>query len=179
MRYHSVNARRALERGELDIALFKRDAGEGGGIAAWPERLQWVASRTHPIDFRRDPLPLVMNEQGCLYRNRMIHAMEAAGRTWHMAYTSPNLASIQAAVSVGIGVSILPEVAILSEHRVLRRTDGFPPITNTEVALVADPNANAATRRLAEILCEFCSMNKKQRTASSHRWVAAPARAQR
>jgi DNA-binding transcriptional LysR family regulator len=34
----SMNARRALERGELDIALFKRDAGEGGGIAAWPER---------------------------------------------------------------------------------------------------------------------------------------------
>jgi hypothetical protein len=51
--------------------------------------VQWVASRTHPIDFRRDPLPLVMNEQGCLYRNRMIHAMEAAGRTWHMAYTAP------------------------------------------------------------------------------------------
>jgi DNA-binding transcriptional LysR family regulator len=165
----SVNARRALERGELDIALFKRDAGEGGGIAAWPERLQWVASRKHPIDFRRDPLPLVMNEQGCLYRNRMIHAMEAAGRAWHMAYTSPNLSSIQAAVSVGIGVSILPEVAILPEHRVLRRKDGFPPITNTEVALVAAPDASAATRRLAEILCEFCSIKKMQRTASSLR----------
>jgi DNA-binding transcriptional LysR family regulator len=55
----SVNARRALERGELDIALFKRDAGEGGGTAAWPERLHWVTSRKHPIDFRRDPLPIV------------------------------------------------------------------------------------------------------------------------
>src|SRR5499426_2262558 len=153
----SVNARRALERGELDIALFKRDAGEGGGIAAWPERLQWVASRKRPIDFRRDPLPLVMNEQGCLYRNRMIHVMEAAGRAWHMAYTSPNLSGIQAAVSVGIGVSILPEVAILPEHRVLRRKDGFPAITNTEVALVAAPNASPATRRLAEVLREFCS----------------------
>jgi len=63
----SVNARRALERGELDIALFKRDASEGGGIAAWPERLQWVASRKRPIDFRRDPLPLVMNE------HRVVH----------------------------------------------------------------------------------------------------------
>src|SRR5262249_46577117 len=73
----SVNARRALERGELDIALFKRDAGEGGGIAAWPERLHWIASYKYPIDFRRDPLPLVMNEQGCLYRARMIHTLEA------------------------------------------------------------------------------------------------------
>src|SRR6185295_1225661 len=165
----SVNTRRSLERGELDIALFKRDAGEGGGIASWPERLHWVTSRKRPIDFRRDPLPLVMNEQGCLYRNRMIHAVEAGGRAWHMAYTSPSLAGIQAAVSVGIGVSILPEVAILPEHRVLRRKDGFPPITNTEVALVAAPDASAATRRLAEILCEFCSIKKMQRTASSLR----------
>ncbi len=47
-----------------DLALFKRDAGERGGIAAWPERLHWVTSRKHPIDFRRDPLPLVMSEQG-------------------------------------------------------------------------------------------------------------------
>ena len=87
----SVQSRRALERGELDLALFKRDAGEDGGIAAWPERLHWVTSQQHPIDFRRDPLPLVMSEQGCLYRNRMIHALEAAGRAWHIAYTSPNL----------------------------------------------------------------------------------------
>src|SRR5262245_38697116 len=50
----SVNSRRALERGELDIALYKRDAGEGGGIAAWPERHHWITSRRYPIDFRRD-----------------------------------------------------------------------------------------------------------------------------
>src|SRR5215813_2332470 len=145
------------ERRELDLALYKRDAGESGGIAAWPERLHWVTSRKHPINFHRDPLPFCMSEQGCLYRNRMIHAAEAAGRAWHMAYTSPSIIGIQAAVSAGIGVSILPEVAILPEHRVLKSKDGFPTITNTEVALVAAPNASPATRRLAEILREFCS----------------------
>ena len=153
----SVQARRAIERGELDLALFKRDAGESGGIAAWPERLHWITSREHPIDFRRDPLPFVMYEQGCLYRNRMIHAAEAAGRAWHMAYVSPSLAGIQAAVSAGIGVSILPEVAILPEHRVLKWKDGFPAITNTEVVLVTAANASPATRRLAELLRDFCS----------------------
>lgn len=163
----SVNARRALERGELDIALFKRDAGEAGGIAAWPERLYWVTSRKYPIDFRRDPLPLVMNEQGCLYRARMIHAAEAAGRAWHMAYTSPNLSGIQAAVSVGIGVSILPEVAILPEHRALRRNDGFPEITNTEVALVTAPHASPATCRLAEVLREFCAATNRRKDGQS------------
>jgi DNA-binding transcriptional LysR family regulator len=161
----SVQSRRALERGELDLALYKRDAGERGGIAAWPERLHWVTSRKHPIDFDRDPLPLAMSEQGCLYRARMIHAIESAGRAWHMAYTSPSVLGIQAAVSVGLGISILPEVAILPEHRALKRSDGFPAITNTEVALVAAPNASPATRSLAEVLARFCSTHDPRKAA--------------
>jgi DNA-binding transcriptional LysR family regulator len=153
----SVAMQGALERGELDLALFKREAGSSGGIAAWPERLHWITSAKHPIDFQRDPLPLAMSEQGCLYRARMIHAVEAAGRTWHMAFTSPNLPGIQAAVAVGLGVSILSEVAILPDHRIMSTADGFPPITNTEIALVQAENASPATRRLAEVLADFCS----------------------
>src|SRR6476619_2966323 len=49
----SDRMRRALERGEIDLALFKRDAEETGGIAAWPERLHWVTSRRRPVAFRR------------------------------------------------------------------------------------------------------------------------------
>jgi DNA-binding transcriptional LysR family regulator len=161
----SVQARRAIERGELDLALYKRDAGESGGIAAWPERLHWVTSCKHPSDFHRDPLPLVMNEPGCLYRNRMIHAAEAAGRAWRMAYTSPSLSGIQAAVSAGIGVSILPEVAVLEGHRVLKTEDGFPAITDTEIALAAAPHASPATHRLAELLADFCSSAVSRSTA--------------
>ena len=161
----SVELRRALERGELDLALFKREGGEKGGIASWPERLHWVTSKQRPIDYHRDPLPLVMADQGCLYRNRMIHSIEAAGRTWHIAYTSHNLAGIQAAVSVGLGVSILPDIAILPEHRVLKTKDGFPTITNTEVVLVAATDASPATRRLAEILSDFCSTIQPRKVA--------------
>jgi DNA-binding transcriptional LysR family regulator len=153
----SVELRQALERGELDLALFKRNAGEHGGIASWPERLSWVTSRAHPVAFERDPLPLIMSEQGCLYRARMIHAAEAAGRSWHIAYVSPNMVGIQAAVSAGLGISILPDVAILPTHRALDHGDGFPPITSTEVALVAAAHPSPPTRRLAELLKDFCS----------------------
>ena len=102
-------------------------------------------------------MPLVVFPQGCLYRNRAIHALESAGRAWHVTYTSPNFSGIQAAVSVGLGVSILPEVAILADHRVLRPKDGFPSVSNTELALQAAPTASPATRRLAELLAEFCN----------------------
>jgi DNA-binding transcriptional LysR family regulator len=153
----SVKLHSDLERGELDLALMKRDAGGSGAIAIWPEHLHWVTSRNHPIEASDGSVPLAVFPQGCLYRNRAIHALEAAGRGWHIAYTSPNFAGIQAAVSAGLGVSILPAPAILADHRVLGPKDRFPAISNTELALVVAPDASPATRRLAELLAEFCN----------------------
>jgi DNA-binding transcriptional LysR family regulator len=153
----SISLRRDIERGELDLALLKRDLGEVGALCCWPERLCWVTSRRQPIDIRRDPIPLAVFPQGCLYRNRAIHALEAAGRAWHIAYVSPNFSSIQAAVSAGFGVSILPSSAILKDHLALTGKKGLPPVDNTELALLVRPNASPATRGIAELLTNFCN----------------------
>ncbi len=153
----STYLRRDLDRGDLDLALFKRSAGEKGGIAVWPERVHWVASKAHPIDSETRSVPLIGFPTGCLYRSRAIHAIESAGRSWHMAYTSSSLAGIQAAVAAGLGLSILSEIAIQADHRVLTAKEGFAPIDKTEVALVASPDASPATLRLADRLAEFCN----------------------
>jgi DNA-binding transcriptional LysR family regulator len=152
----SVYLRRDLERGELDLALLKRGANEKGGIASWPERVHWVTSKSHPIDPKMSPVPLIGFPAGCLYRTGAIHAIESAGRAWYMAYTSSSLPGIQAAVAAGLGLSILSEMAIQPDHRVLTAKDGFAPIDKTEVALVASPGASPATLRLAGHLAEFC-----------------------
>lgn len=152
----SIVLRRDLERGEVDLALLKRDAGEQGGIARWPERVHWVTSKAHPIAADISSVPLIGFPAGCLYRTRAIHAIESAGRSWHMAYTSSSLAGIQAAVAAGLGVSILSEMAIQADHRTLTARDGFAPIDKTEVALVASPDASASTLRLADRLARFC-----------------------
>ncbi len=153
---HSFILRRDLERGELDLALVKRDAGEKGGLAVWPERLHWVTSKTHPVDLSCASVPLIGFPAGCIYRARAIHAIESAGRAWHMAYSSWNLTGIQAALAAGLGLGILSDLAIQPEHRVLMAKDGFAPIDKTEMALVAAPEASPATLRLAESLAEFC-----------------------
>ncbi len=152
----SKNLARDLERGELDLALFKREAGEKGGIAVWPERVHWVTSKSHPIHADVASVPLIGFPLGCLYRAGAIHALESAGRVWHMSYTSSSLAGIQAAVAAGMGLSILSEMSIQSDHRVLTAKDGFAPINRTEVALMAAPGASPATLRLADRLAEFC-----------------------
>lgn len=164
----SASLQHWLDAGELDVALIKREAGLPGAIAAWPERLQWVTSHEHPVDLRQDPVPLAVAEQGCLYRNHIIHSLEAAGRGWHIAYTSPNLHGIQAAVSAGLGVSILSELAVLPEHRVIAAAEGFQPILKTELVLVAAENPSPATRRLADLLLDFCTSVKRRKPRNAY-----------
>ena len=135
----SANLKRDLERGELDLALFKRAAGEKGGIAVWPERVHWVTSKSHPRDTRTGSVPLIGFPTGCLYRAGAIHALESAGR-----YVAHDLYLFQprrhpGRVAAGMGLSILSEMAIQADHRVLTAKDGFAPIDRTEVALVAAP----------------------------------------
>jgi DNA-binding transcriptional LysR family regulator len=125
-------------------------------IAAWPEQVHWVTSKSHPVNLDSGSLPLIGFPLGCIYRTRAIHALESAGRAWHMAYTSSSLAAIQAAVAAGMGLSILSEMSVQSDHRVLTAREGFAPIDRTEVALVASPDASPATLRLADRLAEFC-----------------------
>ena len=121
----------------------------------WPERVHWVTSKSHPVDVNASSVPLIGFPLGCLYRAGAIHALESAGRAWHMSYSSSSLAGIQAAVAAGMGLSILSEMSIQSDHRVLTARDGFAPINRTEVALMAAPGASPATLRLADRLAEF------------------------
>jgi len=153
----SLNLKRDIERGDLDLALLKRGVDDSrSAIAAWPEQVYWVTSKSHPINLDARSLPLIGFPPGCIYRTRAIHALESEGRAWHMAYTSSSLAGIQAAVAAGMGLSILSDMSVQSDHRVLTAREGFAPIERTEVALVASPDASPATLRLADRLAEFC-----------------------
>ena len=152
----SKHLARDLERGEIDLALYKREAGAKDAIAVWPERVHWVTSKSHPVDVNVPSVPLIGFPLGCIYRAGAIHALESAGRAWHTAYTSSSLAGIQAAIAAGMGLSILSEMSIQSDHRVLTAKEGFAPINKTELALMASPDASPATLRLADRLAEFC-----------------------
>ena len=135
----STDLRAGLASGELDLALVKREPGDGPSLAAWPERLVWVGSR-YGTSFET-AVPLVLFPQGCIYRKRMIYALESAGRPWHIAYHSHSLAGVQAAVAAGLGVSLLPAFARLDSHMELGVEDGFAPAPPTELAIVGDPRA--------------------------------------
>jgi DNA-binding transcriptional LysR family regulator len=130
----STELRRLLDASEIDLALIKREPGDGASLASWKEELVWVESATRSVE--ADPVPLAVFPVGCIYRNRAIRAIERSGRRWRIAYTSQGLMGVQAAVASGLGISLLPSDAVLSEHRQLGPMDGFDDQPVSEIALV-------------------------------------------
>ncbi|SAH86613.1 LysR family transcriptional regulator [Bordetella ansorpii] len=145
---------RSLERGELDLALFKREPGAGDCVAAWPERLTWLGCRDWPMRELPDPVPLVAFPQGCLYRNRAIHALESAGRRWRIAYESPHMGGIQAALEGGLGIALMDRRCLTPA---MRTCDGLlPRAAPSELALCMSPAASGSARSLARQMQGFC-----------------------
>ncbi|MDQ0559715.1 DNA-binding transcriptional LysR family regulator [Rhizobium mesoamericanum] len=147
----SFELRRLLHAGEIDLALVKREPGDGACIAKWEERLVWVGDPV--LATGKDPVPLAVFPAGCIYRERVIRAVERSGRTWRIAFSSQGLMGVQAAVVSGLGISLLPIDAVLPEHHVLGSTEGFPPESSSELALVAlTKKLEPTVRELADFL---------------------------
>jgi len=159
----SVELEAALRRGDLDLVLVKRDAGEAGAEASWPERLVWATGR--PELASMEPLPLIAFPQGCRYRNRAIHALEATGRRWRIAYESASLVGIDAAITGGIGIALIEARSLKRGYRVLGPADGFPDVPLTELALLVASKADPAARELAGLVAAFCDKGLADRAA--------------
>lgn len=101
-------------QGEFDIVVVKEEQAAADCRASFPEPLGWFgAAREEDGDGAgkvegRDPLPLVTFPTGGLYRDTMFRELEAAGRRWYVAFSGSSLQSVLAAVSAGMGISLLP-----------------------------------------------------------------------
>ncbi len=138
--------------GELDLALVKQTRGKGSPLASWREPLVWVDSRDWPAR-ERDPLPLVVFPSEGLYRRQMTEALDGLGRRWRIAYVSASLASLQGAVSAGIGVSLLPKRLMPADQLALTQ---WPKVASVELALHAGVGGSEPLSRLSSALIALC-----------------------
>ena len=142
----------AFEAGELDLALIKQGRGQGEPIARWREPLAWVDSRDWPAG-ERDPVPLVVFPNEGLYRRQITDALDARGIPWRITYVSASLASLQGAVSAGIGVSLLPTRLLQPDQVELTH---WPLVRPVELALHLGAGSSESLARLCEALIALC-----------------------
>ncbi len=114
-----------LARGEIDVAITKRlfdPSVSNSDDALRIERLHWVSG----VDARWtvvDRLPLVVFHEGCVYRKRLLDALNRAGLAWRIAYVGQGYASIRDAVAAGFGITALPDRLVAAGHVIHRGRD--------------------------------------------------------
>ena len=147
----TVNLLGGFSKGQYDLVLIKREPqGPIGGVGVWREVLVWTASPqlVLPPD---EPLPLVLAPVPDVYRKRALASLDAIKRPWRIAYTSPSLAGLQAAVKAGLGVTVLPKEMVPPGFVLLGPDHDLPPLPDTEIVLYRAPGV---LPRAAELLAE-------------------------
>lgn len=148
----TLNLLDRFEGGEFDVVLAKREPSGGSpGIAVWREPLVWAGADPE-LALTADALPLAVSPAPCVYRKRATTALDHAGRPWRIAYTSPSLAGVQAAVSAGLAVTVVPREMVGQGMRVLGGESGLPDLPDTEIAMLRRSDLSPAAARLADFV---------------------------
>lgn len=147
----SVSLLEGLSRNEFDLILVKREPQSDTGILVWREPLVWAAAAESDVH-SLDPLPLIVFPRGCIYRDLALRTLDELKRKWWMAFISPSLAGLQAALLAGLGVTVLAKSALPLGHRILRAEEGFPYLSVTDLAL---HYAASGPSKVAILLSEY------------------------
>jgi DNA-binding transcriptional LysR family regulator len=142
-----------VERGRLDLVL----AWDGGTPTAHMRRVGrlamcWIGAQ----DFEPagaasgDPIPLAALEAPCLMRSAATAALDRARIPWRVAFNSPSLSGVWAAVGAGLGVTVRTRAGLPPPLKVL---DHWPPLPAIGLNLHrAEADPAPAVRRLEELL---------------------------
>ena len=100
------------------------------------------------------PVPLVLFEHPCSCRTAAIAALNAAGRPFRIAFTSPSLPGLMAAVVAGMGVTVRSPRALRPDLAVVADLDRAA-LPDMEFLLYTRPGARPlALQKVEEVLQE-------------------------
>ena len=131
----------------FDLVLVKMNRPEDfpNGLDVWSEPLKWVgdASVINP----KKPVPLVLSPQPCVYRASAIKALEDAGRSWRLVFSSPSYAGTVAAARAGMGITVIPHTMIPNDLQAIDASL-LPKLADTHVSLLKHRADNPAINTL-------------------------------
>lgn len=146
-----------LYEGRLDLCVRNAETVEPGGIFLREEPLIWIG----PVDAepeKRSPLPIAVFHN-CIYGKWAKKALRKQSIDFRVAYSSPSISGVLAAVKSGLAVAPVGASTQMSDFRIL--PDGIlPPLPTAAVTLhQAHAKKNTPLATLAMFITEaFRSM---------------------
>jgi DNA-binding transcriptional LysR family regulator len=117
-----------LRRGQRDLVIGLSAAEPIGETRHhWTEQMVWLRGRSKRLD-PAAPVPLVSFGAQCIYHRTAVEALNRAGRDCELMLTAPTIASVVAAVSVGLGVTALLRSRVWSTDLVIWEDAPLPKL---------------------------------------------------
>lgn len=131
----SSNLINELSNGELDLIIttdHEKTKYSASLELNWiiPERMD-----TQQIEI----LPIALFHPVCCYRDNALEALEKAGRKHRIAYGSPSLAGLLAAVQAGLAIAPVTKSTTAAGCRHALPSDGLPNIESAYIAIRFKP----------------------------------------
>ena len=165
------NLLEAVDKDELDlvVALGNETRSDAEQVGVLP--LAWIG----PASVERlwtgdEPLPLVMYQTPCFFRQRALAALDAAGLPWRIAFTSPSLHGLWAAVESGLGVTLRTTAGLPDCLRTVGDAMGLPAVAPPALTVSLHDGGRSlqpAAARLREVVIETLTASLRDLTAST------------
>jgi DNA-binding transcriptional LysR family regulator len=136
-----------LERGQLDVVIGYSGPADPHAIRTAPTH--WLGDETL---IAKTALPLAVLEKPCRFREAAIAALEAAGRPWRIAIETPNLSTLRAAVTAGLGLTCRTDIFMRDLPTII--DPRLPALPDVSCILLTREQGGEAVTHLVELAGE-------------------------
>lgn len=123
------------EDDRYDLALIlRRERSQVRGELLGYEPLIWIGPAGYAWS-RNRPLPLVLLNEPCLFRETIMQALDATDISWRKVYSTTSFTSLMAAVKAGLGVTVRTQGALEEGTENIGSRLGLPELSPVYIEL--------------------------------------------
>jgi DNA-binding transcriptional LysR family regulator len=161
----SMELAKAFEESAIDILLAMRLTRAADEVGVLREPMLWFCATeglvTTPVE-----LPIAFLDPPCGFRVAAMAALDAAGRSYRLAATSPSLSGLRAAVRGGIAVTVRTPRFIDAGIVRAPRSYGLPNLPEAEFSIRLRADATSPATDLAQLLVDILDVSRMPAAAS-------------
>lgn len=142
-----------VRAGRLDAAVAFFPAGSdthGTHLVSLPMR--WLGRKGLTKPSTNDPVPLVVFDHPCLFRQAALQALDAKRIRWRLSLTTPSLPGVWVGLRSGYGISVRPSRPIPTGIHEVGPGLGLPRLPLIELRMLTASELSPAAAVLRDIL---------------------------
>ncbi len=119
---------------DVVIALHDEPENRGSGIRLRKEPLSWVGDIGYRLPAQDESIDVIVAPDPCIYRDTLTRTLASADRTFTTRLTSTSYTALCAAVSTGMGITVLARSVVPENLRILDQQQ-LPPLPDVDLRL--------------------------------------------